>query len=131
MKIDVNDFIDSVPILAVLGCFAEGRTEIVNAAIARKKECDRLNAITTELKKMGAEIEEKEDGLIIYPSSLRGAKLHTYHDHRMVMALTVAAMHAEGESVIGGVDAVKKTYPTFFEDFKKLGARIEPDFIRL
>ncbi|HSW73044.1 MAG TPA: 3-phosphoshikimate 1-carboxyvinyltransferase [Chlamydiales bacterium] len=131
MKIDVNDFIDSVPILAVLGCFAEGKTEIVNAAIARQKECDRLHAITTELKKMGANIEEKEDSLIIHPSKLKGAKLHTYHDHRMVMALTVAAMQAEGESVIEGVDAVKKTYPSFLEDFNKLGARIEPDFIRI
>lgn len=131
MKIDVNDFIDTVPILAVLGCFSEGRTEIVNAAIARQKECDRLHAITTELKKMGAKIEEKEDSLIIHPSKLIGAKLHTYHDHRMVMALTVAALQAEGESVINGVDAVKKTYPSFLEDFNQLGARIEPDFIRL
>ena len=120
-----------MPILAVLGCFAEGRIEIVNAAIARKKECDRLHAITAELKKMGAKIEEKEDSLIIHPSKLVGANLSTYHDHRMVMALSVAAMQAEGESVIEGVDAVKKTYPSFLEDFKKLGANIESNIVRI
>lgn len=131
MKIDANDIIDAVPILAVLGCYAEGTTELVNASIARKKECDRLHAISTELTKMGAKIEEKEDSLIIHPSRLKGATLHTYYDHRMVMALTVAALQAEGESIVEGVDAVKKTYPSFLEDFQRLGVKIESNSIRL
>ncbi|MCB1110242.1 MAG: 3-phosphoshikimate 1-carboxyvinyltransferase [Chlamydiia bacterium] len=122
---DINDYIDAITILAVIGCFAEGETVITNAAIARKKECDRIHAIATELKKMGADIEEKEDGLIIRPAKLKGAELNTYHDHRMVMSLTVAALGAEGPSVIHGVECVAKTYPNFKEHLITLGATLQ------
>jgi 3-phosphoshikimate 1-carboxyvinyltransferase len=125
MKIDVNDFIDAVPILAVVGCFADGETEIVNAAIARKKESDRIHCIAHELKKMGADIEERPDGLLIRPALLHGAHLETYHDHRLVLSLSVAAMAANGESSLVGVECAAKTYPSFYEDFRVLGARIE------
>ena len=125
-KIDCNDFIDALPILAVIGCFAEGETEIVNAAIARKKESDRIHCMANELKKMGASIEEKPDGLLIRPSKLKGAKLQTHHDHRLVLALSVASMAASsGESIIEGVSAAEKTYPGFLKDFIALGAHIE------
>lgn len=124
-RIDVNDFIDALPILAVIGCFAEGRTEIVNGAIARKKESDRIHAMATELKKMGAHIEELPDGLIIHRSHLRGANLETYKDHRIVMALAVAAMGASGPSTLHGIEAAAKTYPTFFSDLASLGANID------
>lgn len=126
-SIDINDFIDSLPILAVLGCYAEGTTEIYNAAIARKKECDRIRAITTELKKMGADIEEKEDGLIVKTSSLTGVSVQTYHDHRMVMSLSVAALGAKGETLIQNVECVKKTYPNFAEHFQFLGADLKEE----
>ncbi len=125
MRIDVNDFIDAITILAVVGCFAEGKTEIVGGAIARKKECDRIHAIATELKKMGANIEEKEDGLIIHRSSLKGAKLSTYRDHRLVMSLSVAALAAKGDSLIEDAAPVAKSYPSFAADFQKLGAQLE------
>jgi 3-phosphoshikimate 1-carboxyvinyltransferase len=125
IRIDVNDFVDALPILAVIGCFAEGHTELVNAAIARKKESDRISSIATELKKMGAHIEEKPDGLIIHSSKLHGAKLSTYHDHRLALSLSVAAMAATGSSVIEGVDCIKKTYPSFLTDFLALGAKIK------
>lgn len=121
---DINDTIDAITILAVLGCYAEGETVLTNAAIARKKECDRIHTIATELKKMGADIEEKGDGLVIRRSSLKGATLSTYHDHRMVMSLSVAAMGAEGTSTIEGVECVAKTYPKFKEHMKALGANI-------
>jgi len=123
--IDCNDFVDALPILAVLGCFAEGETEIVNATIARKKESDRIHSIATELKKMGADIEEREDGLLIRQSKLKGATLQTYHDHRLVLSLSVAALAASDESIIEGVKAAEKTYPNFLEDFTALGAKIE------
>ena len=124
MRIDINDFIDALPILAVIGCFAEGQTEIVNAAIARAKESDRITAIATELKKMGARIEEKPDGLIIHHSTLHGAELNTYHDHRLVLALSVAALAASSPSTIHGVACAAKTYPTFYDDFRAIGANI-------
>ncbi len=123
--LDINDYIDAITILAVIGCYAEGETILTNAAIARKKECDRIHAITTELKKMGADIEEKEDGLIVRRSKLKGATLETYHDHRMVMSLTVAALGAEGESTIEGVECVAKTYPNFKKHMKQLGANVQ------
>jgi len=125
-SVDINNFIDALPILAVVGCFATGKTEIFNAAIARKKESDRIHCIATELKKMGADIEEKPDGLIIRPAELHGApNLQAHHDHRLVMALSVAALAAKGESTIHGIECVAKSYPTFFEDFRALGAQME------
>jgi 3-phosphoshikimate 1-carboxyvinyltransferase len=124
--ININDFIDALPILAVIACFCEGTTEIINASIARNKESDRIHCIAIELAKMGADIEERPDGLVIRPAPLRGsAHLETHHDHRLVLALSVAALAAEGESVIHGVEAAAKTYTTFLEDFLSLGAKIE------
>lgn len=124
-KIDINDCIDAIGIFSVIGCFAEGKTEIVGARVARKKECDRIHALTTELKKMGANIEEKEDGLVIYPSILKGAELETYQDHRMVLSLSVAALAARGASVINGAESAAKTYPDFKRDFQKIGGKIQ------
>lgn len=125
MKIDVNDFIDAVPVLSAIACFAQGNTEIVNAAIARKKESDRLHSIAVELRKMGAQIEEREEGLLITPGPLKGASVESHRDHRIAMALSVAAMGAEGETTIAGTECVEKTYPHFARDFRNCGASIE------
>lgn len=125
IEIDINDFIDAITIIAVVGCFAEGETRITNAAVAKQKECDRIACIVSELKKMGASIESTETGLIVRKSHLKGATVNSYGDHRMVMSLAVAALAAEGETCIRDVTCVSKTYPQFFEDFKKLGADIE------
>lgn len=125
MRIDVNDFIDAVPILSVIGCYAHGTTEIVGASIARKKESDRLHAIATELKKMGALIEEEPEGLIISHSPLSGAHVTSWRDHRIAMSLSVAAFGANGETVIDGTECISKTYPRFAHDFRALGAVIE------
>lgn len=122
--IDANDLVDAVPILAVLGCYAEDRLEIRGAAIARKKESDRLSSITQELQKMGAKIEEREDGLIVSPTQLQGASLFSHDDHRIALSLAVAALGAKGGSVINCVDCIHKTYPTFCKDLQKLGAEI-------
>lgn len=125
MVIDVNHCIDTTPLLAVLACFANGPTEIIGARVARFKESDRISAISQELKKMGAKIEEKEDGMVIYPSRLRGAHLYSHKDHRIALSLIVAAFAADGESIIDGVEYIIKTYPTFFHDFVNLGGKIE------
>lgn len=125
IKVDINHFIDAITILAVVGCFAEGETHIHNAAIAKQKECNRIHCIATELRKMGADITETEDGLIIRKSSLRGAEVESHQDHRMVMSLSVAALGAEGETRISSVECVSKTFPSFVRDFTKLGADIK------
>lgn len=125
LSVDINDFVDAITILAVVACFAEGETEIRGAAIARQKECNRLQSIVTELKKMGADITETEDGLKVKKSPLFGAHLHSYHDHRMVMSLTVAALGAQGTTTISPAESVSKTFPTFVQDFHQLGADIE------
>ncbi len=122
--IDVNACIDALPLLAVVGCFAKGTTHLMNGKIARAKECDRIHAIARELKKMGADITEKEDGLVIKQSSLKGALLETYRDHRMALALSVASLAAKGSSVIKAAECVSKTYPNFKEHFIKMGAHI-------
>jgi 3-phosphoshikimate 1-carboxyvinyltransferase len=124
-KIDINDCIDSIGIFSVIGCFATNKTEIVGAATARDKECDRVKCLAKELSKMGAKIEETHEGLTIYPSVLRGANLDTHHDHRMVLSLLTAALASEGTSIINGIEAAAKTYPNFSDDFRKIGARLE------
>lgn len=124
-KIDINNFIDALPILAVIGCFAQSPTELIGGAIARKKESDRIRSIAVELRKMGANIEERPDGLMIYPSRLHGAQLNAHQDHRIALSLAVAAMAATSPSTISGVECISKTYPHFYEDFKALGAKFE------
>jgi len=123
--LDINEYIDAVTILAVLGCFCSEPLHITNAAIARQKESDRIAAIATELKKMGAEIEEKPDGLIISPSRLTGARVTSYNDHRIVMSLACAGFGATGETSVENTACIAKTYPTFVEDMKAIGAKIK------
>lgn len=122
--ININDFIDAITILAVVGCYAQGETRIEGAAIAKTKECNRIAAITKELSKMGGVVTEATDGLIIKTSQLRGTEVESYHDHRMVMSLAVAAMMAEGTTEIAGVGCVQKSYPEFAQHMQALGANL-------
>lgn len=124
-KIDMNDFIDGICVMAIIGCFAEGKTTLYNASIARTKECNRLSAMETELKKMGANITQTKDGLEIFPSKLKGATLHSYFDHRVILSLSVAALGVDGQTVISPSDPITKTYSTFVEDFKNMSAHIK------
>lgn len=122
--IDINDMIDTLPILAVAGCFVSTKMEITGAAIARKKESDRIASMTNELKKMGANIEETKDGLMVFPSSLHGAHVQSHRDHRIAMALSVAALAAQGETIVDDVGCIEKSYPSFISDFQQLGAKL-------
>lgn len=124
VQVNLNDCIDMVTILPIVACFAKTPTEITGVKIARFKESDRLQAITQELKKMGGEIEEREEGMVIFPSTLKGTTLESHADHRMTLALSVAGLAAKGESVIKGAEAIDKSYSTFKEDMIKLGAAI-------
>jgi 3-phosphoshikimate 1-carboxyvinyltransferase len=122
---DVNDYIDALPVLAVAGCFAEGETRLLNCAIARKKESDRLATITSELRKMGADIDEANDCLTIRPAKLKGAEVCAHRDHRIAMALGVAAFGADGITRLRGGECVEKSYPGFWSEMSRLGAEIE------
>lgn len=125
-RLDLGEMIEALPILAVAGCFANSETELVNAAAARRKESDRIRNTAAELKKMGAEIEERPDGLIIRPSELHGSNnLESHRDPNLAMALTVAALRAEGESLIRGVESANRTYPGFFDHLAYLGGKVE------
>ncbi|NGX37795.1 MAG: 3-phosphoshikimate 1-carboxyvinyltransferase [Chlamydiae bacterium] len=129
--IDVNACIDALPILAVIGCFAQGSTTIQNGAIARFKESDRISTICGELKKMGADITEHPDGFTVNHSKLKAATLNAHRDHRIALSLSVAALAAEGTSIVEDAECIAKTYPSFIEDFQKCGAQIELDLVRV
>ncbi|MEW6570864.1 MAG: 3-phosphoshikimate 1-carboxyvinyltransferase [Nitrospirota bacterium] len=117
----VPALIDEFPILCVAATQAEGITRIRGAQELRVKESDRIKAMTLELRKMGAEIEEFEDGLSIKGKTrLRGAALNSYGDHRIAMALSIAALIAEGQTFIESVDSVDVSFPGFFEILRKL-----------
>ena len=125
--IDCNDFIDQLPALAVVGAAAEGETILTNASICRTKECDRIAAMRECLAAMGADVEEREDGLVVRKSSLRGARLNSFQDHRMVMSMTVAALVADGRTIIEDCECVKKTFAKFPEQMMSLGVEIRKE----
>jgi 3-phosphoshikimate 1-carboxyvinyltransferase len=120
--IDASQCPDLVPILTVLAALSEGTTKIINAARLRIKESDRLSAIALELNKIGANIEEKEDGLVIRgKEALKGGTVHSWNDHRIAMALAIASIKCTEPLIIKDALCVKKSYPDFWKDFKKLG----------
>ena len=122
---DLNSTPDALPLMAVMGCYAEGETRLLNVPQARFKECDRIACMTKELRKMGAEIEELPDGMIIHGGrQLHGAFVESYHDHRIAMALTVAALKADGTVSISDGNCCEVTYPGFAADFRTLGVNI-------
>lgn len=123
--IDASQCPDIIPVLTVLAALSEGTTEIVNAARLRIKESDRLSAITSELNKVGADIEEREDGLIIRgKKALKGGSVSSWNDHRIAMSMAIASMKCEEPITINDADCVKKSYPEFWNHFKKLGGNI-------
>lgn len=123
--IDMNNIPDALPIVAVASCFARGKTILNNAPNARIKECDRISAMAQELKKMGAKISELDDGLVIEGSKLHPAIVNGHGDHRVIMALSIAGMAIDGETVVSNAADYSVTYPNFLRDFKQLGANIE------
>jgi 3-phosphoshikimate 1-carboxyvinyltransferase len=117
---DVSEIPDLVPPLAALACCCVGRTRLVNAGRLRAKESDRLHALKTELCKLGAKVAETEDTLTIEGvASLRGGPADAWGDHRIAMALAVAAVRCAEPVVLSGWDCVAKSYPDFWRDFEK------------
>jgi 3-phosphoshikimate 1-carboxyvinyltransferase len=111
--------IDEIPILAIAATQAEGVTTIKDAGELRVKESDRLTAIADNLKRMGANVRELKDGLVITgPTPLKGAVIDSYGDHRIAMAFSIAALIARGETVIRDVDCVNISFPGFYDILK-------------
>jgi 3-phosphoshikimate 1-carboxyvinyltransferase len=119
IDVDMNSISDTVMTLAAVACFAEGPTTIRNVAHIRHKETDRLAALATELRRLGAEVDEFADGLTITPRPLHGAEVETYNDHRMAMSLALIGLKVPGV-VIKNPGCVAKTYPGFWDDLEKL-----------
>lgn len=122
---DAENVPDLVPAIAALASVSEGRTEIIHGERVRLKECDRLHAMAVELSKLGADIREKPDGLIIEgKKSLHGGTVSSWNDHRIAMALAAITPRIEGNLTIEGAESVKKSYPRFWDDFKKAGGKL-------
>ncbi len=123
---DVSDIPDLVPILTVLGCFTDGTSRIVGAERLKIKECDRLAAISEAMNSIGGKVTVHGDALEIEPvEKFRGGKIEGCNDHRIVMASAIASTMADGEIIITDAEAVTKSYPNFWEDFRSLGGTFE------
>lgn len=120
--------IDEFPIFAVAATQAEGITTVREAEELRVKESDRIASVAAELRKMGAAIEERPDGMIVRgPTRLHGALVECHRDHRLAMALAVAGLVADGETVVRGAEAINDSFPGFAETMRALGADISWD----
>lgn len=124
IEVDMGNMPDVAPTLAVVAAFAEGTTIINNIAHLRIKECDRISAMVTELGKMGADVDEEHDRMVIHGTAgggnLHGATIKTYHDHRIAMCFGVAGLQVEGVEITGE-ECVAKSFPDFWERFALLG----------
>jgi len=130
--IDMNRTPDALPAMAVTAAFAEGTTRLLNVPQARKKETDRISCMAVELKKLGADIEELPDGLVIHGHSGRDLKpwpVSGWHDHRIVMALSIAGMAMKGTLDIDTAEAMNVTFPEYTKLMTRLGANfaLKPD----
>lgn len=119
IDVDMNAISDTVQTLSVVALFADGPTSIHGVGHIRHKETDRLHALAVELRKLGAAVDEQDDGLRIIPGALHGAEIDTYDDHRMAMSLALAGLVVPGV-VIRDPGCTRKTYPGFFADLAAL-----------
>jgi 3-phosphoshikimate 1-carboxyvinyltransferase len=119
IEVDMNAISDTVQTLAAVAVFADGPTHVTGVGHIRHKETDRIGALATELRKLGALVEEEEDGLTITPAFLKPAEIDTYDDHRMAMSLALIGLKQPGV-VICDPACTGKTYPEFFQDLKKV-----------
>jgi 3-phosphoshikimate 1-carboxyvinyltransferase len=129
VEVSVADTPDLLPTVAALGAVADGDTRIVDAEHVRYKETDRVSAMAEELERMGARVTEAADALTVHggDSDLHGAAVDGRGDHRIVMALAVAALAAEGETTIRGAEHVDVSFPGFLSTLGSLGADVRAD----
>ena len=126
IEVDVKDIPDLFPILAVIGAFSKGSTRLYNALNLRYKESDRVEVMAREMTKMGVEVEKKSDELIVHHCvEIRGIQIDHENDHRIAMALIIAALFAKSRSEIKRIEIVNDSYPGFITDLLKLGANLK------
>jgi 3-phosphoshikimate 1-carboxyvinyltransferase len=126
VDLDAREIPDLVPVCAALACYADGASRIHDAQRLRLKESDRLASVSSELAKMGADIAVDESSLTIKgPCKLHGATIDPHNDHRIAMACAVAALRAEGKTVIANAECVRKSYPLFYHDLHLLGVEVD------
>lgn len=122
---DCSDIPDLVPVLAVLASFGEKKSVIYNAERLKIKESNRLETTAELINNLGGDVEITDDGLIIRPTgNMHGGIIDSYGDHRIVMSASVIATAVDGDVIIKGAEAVTKSYPDFFEDYKNLGGNV-------
>ncbi|MDA2964322.1 MAG: 3-phosphoshikimate 1-carboxyvinyltransferase [Actinomycetota bacterium] len=114
IEVDMSQISDCVPTLAVVAMFAETPTQISGVGFIRTKESDRIGDLIGELRKLGANISETHDGMVIAPASLHGASLETHHDHRLAMAFALIQREVDGV-VINNPEVVSKSWPNYFD----------------
>lgn len=126
VTVDATNCPDIIPVITVCASLRNGETNIINAGRLRIKECDRLQAITSELNKIGANITEFEDSLkVVGVQGFTGGHVKSFDDHRIAMSLAIASTRCTDDLFIENPSCVKKSYPSFWEDFKMLGGVIE------
>jgi 3-phosphoshikimate 1-carboxyvinyltransferase len=125
IDIDMNATPDALPAMAVTGAFAAGTTRLLNVHEARNKETDRITCMAQELTKLGVRVEELPDGLVIHGSRLTPAPVQGHHDHRIVMALSLAGLAFDRPIEIDTAEAMNVTFPNFMDLMTDLGAHME------
>jgi 3-phosphoshikimate 1-carboxyvinyltransferase len=125
ITIDMGDYPDLVPTVAVIAAYAQGKTEMNNISHLKFKESDRLADTAAELGKMGIKVDITDNAMLVHGGKPHGAEVETHNDHRLAMSLSIAALFAKGNSMINGAEAVTKSYPRFFNDLASLRAKIE------
>ncbi|MGO4988383.1 3-phosphoshikimate 1-carboxyvinyltransferase [Gallicola sp. Sow4_E12] len=123
IKVDLKEIPDLLPILAVIASVSEGESVFYNGERLRYKETDRLETTARMIRDLGGKAEETKDGLIIQGGSLSGGETSSFGDHRIAMAASIAAIKCEKEVIIDRAEAVNKSYPAFYEDYKSLGGQ--------
>jgi len=124
-EFDATDCPDLFPPLVALASCCNGDTKIKGVNRLTHKESNRSSSLQHEFGKMGLKIEVNDDVMVIHGGNkLMGSQTHSHHDHRIAMACAVAALRADGETIIEEADAVKKSYPDFYDDLKQLGADV-------
>jgi len=124
-ELDLNATPDALPALAVAGCFAEGSTHLLNVPQARLKETDRIAVMASELGKLGVEVEQLRDGLIVHHGEPDGGSVHGHDDHRVVMAMALAGLAGAAPVTVDTAEAMAVTFPTFVELMRSLGAQLK------
>ncbi len=130
-EFDATDCPDLFPPLAAMAAYCKGNSKIKGVNRLAHKESNRGKTLQNEFDKMGIKIELNDDVMLVPGCEVKGAVVHSNNDHRIAMACAVAALKAKGETVIENAQAIRKSYPDFFDDLKKLGASVSLPFEQL